>query len=48
MSVDLEQKLKNFKTWLRLKYEESELYDELAALHIWKEVKEKFSETFDE
>ena len=45
---DLEQNLNNFKTWIELKYKAAEIYDELAAQHVWEEVMNKFNELFYE
>ena len=46
MPENIEQNLKKFKTWMELKYKASEIYDELAAQHVWEEVMEKFNELF--
>jgi len=48
MPKNIEQNLKKFKTWMELKYKASEIYDELAAQHVWEEVMDKFKELFEE
>ena len=47
MPKNIEQNLKKFKTWMELKCKASEIYDELAAQHVWEEVMEKFNELFE-